>query len=313
MRSGERLRNAVEAADLPRLGEILGAKPPEDLPPLLLVAADGGARVRAYLHRHVFPDLLRTEPVFDALYVAVTLSDDATRAGHLERVRAALAAKDDAELRRLGAGLDVPIPAGHTLVREHIGTGKTSRVSLVRRDTDGCLLAWKIPSDDSAVTRGHAVASVERSLEWARLGISEAPVEWADDGVTLLQPFVDGETLSDAMRASSFLTDRADPRHAALIEFLRKVVVARTFVSGLNADNMVHDGERWQVIDSGSVQPQPTEARTWLRQRRACQDKWTRAGLAKHAEPVRTFLDVAERDLGVSRVALVLARLRRRG
>ena len=113
--------------------------------------------------------------------MALTIRDEAAHADHLERVRVAIEAQDVPALEELGAGARIEPPDGYTLLREHIGTGKTSRVALVRRDRDGQLLAWKIPADDGTETRAHAQASVERSREWVRMGVSNAPVEWAED------------------------------------------------------------------------------------------------------------------------------------
>ncbi len=279
---------------------------------LLLAVSRAGPRARNALHRHVFPALHGKSAEFDALYAAVTVSDDARRVSYVAAIREPLARGDADALRDAmrAAGLDPPVPPeGFELVARCIGAGKTFRVGLVRRRADGALHAWKIPADDSPETLADVALAVERSAEWERRGVPGPAAVFAADGRTVLQPFVRGETLRRLIRETQILTDSSDPRHAELVRFLGALAAARVVVRGLNAENLLHDGSGFRAVDAGAVHYARTPRAAFAAQARECRKKWTRWEGAEHAPAIRAFLTKAARDLDYESA---LARLLRR-
>lgn len=168
------------------------------------------------------------------------------------------------------------MPPGFELARENIGAGKSSRVSVVRRTADEALFAWKVPSGGKADGRDVFESLVRRSREWVRLGVAAGVVEFAPDGETLLQPYVAGTSLRKLFRESDLLSDPADPRLHPLADLFRDVVTAKVYVSGLNSENLIFDGERFQVIDSGAVRSMSSAYGAWRRQRTKLARHWVR-------------------------------------
>ena len=218
-------------------------------------------------------------------------------------------AQADAIRERAGAP---SAPPGFEIVEAMAGMGKTSLVAKVRRVSDGALFAWKLGVSDAAETRVAMREQVERSHEWVRLGVSRSISIWSSDGRTLLQPWVEGDTLRAAMTSSQMLTNAADPRHAALLQMLKRLAAARRFVTGLNAMNLIYDGATWQFVDSDEIREYATASEAWDRQRHDLCRKWTRGPLAEHRADVEAFLAAADAAIDLPRPPFSLRRLWRR-
>lgn len=288
-------------------------KESRDDPSVLVVAAlEGNGRQRKYLRRRVFGPLHGASPAFDAIYVGLTLLDKGRRVRHLERVRDAIASGDDETLVKLAQSETWwSLPTGYELVRPFIGAGKTSRVALVARSEDGAQYAWKIPENDGEGAGRELREVAARSEEWVRLGAALEPVRMVEDGRTALQPYVEGVTLHKLLRKwLSTSSDRSSVGNSAvgsgaellrvarrttgqemlaggfaaigseagesLIDLYVRLAQGHAFVSGLNPRNLIHDGDRWQVIDSGSVQRASGVVEAFSLQRRSAHDQWTR-------------------------------------
>lgn len=258
--------------------------------PVALVAAALSAdeRQRRYLRRRVLGPVLGKAAAFDAIDVGLTLSDPARRADHLTRVRDAIQHGDDLALRDLiDAAIWWSMPDGYELVRPFIGAGKTSRVGLVRRIEDGAEFAWKIPESDSAASTRALLEVAARAREWVRLGANPDPALVAPDGRTVLQRYVDGVTLHGLLQGiprspqQSTLAEERDTLIStapgvALAAMFASMARGGAFVSGLNPKNLIYDGDRWHVIDSGSVQRTANVAEAFALQRRSALLQWTR-------------------------------------
>lgn len=169
-----------------------------------------------------------------------------------------------------------PVPAGYEAVDDNIGSGKTSRVSLLRRLDDGELFAWKVPADDSVATREMLAILAGRSEVWHRIGVARGVAALAPDGTTLLQPYVDGRSLRSAFLDTDLLGDPDDPLLTPLAETFRRLAEARVSISGLNTENLIFDGVRWLVIDSGAIREWRSPWRAWAVQRRKIAKHWIR-------------------------------------
>jgi hypothetical protein len=288
-----------------------GLAPEARLVCTLAIRAD--ARSRMVLQRSVIGPVLGTDAGLDAVYAGLSFSDEAARADHLSRVRDALAAADAAELEELARPAALPPPPdGHELIAAHAGIGKTSRVCRVRRTADGAELAWKIPVDDGPRTRRDMELAVERSSQWVELGISSSPIVWGPGRASLLQPFVAGPTLEERIRADGVPRPDCGTEHEQLVGLVLGLVGRGGYVSGLNASNLVFDGERWQVIDSGAVHRLSGVREAWPRQRKDLLRKWTRGGGRRRQAQVLAFLEQVESRLDPADRPSAAARLVRR-
>ena len=195
------------------------------------------------------------------------------------------------------------IPAGYELVDEHIGSGKTSRVSLLRRIADGERFAWKVPGDESAATREMLAILVERSEVWRRIGVARGVARIAPDGTTVLQPYVEGRTLRSVLKDTDLIRDPDDPLLPPLVETFRRMARARVSVSGLNTENFIFDGSRFMVIDSGAIREWRSPWRAWAIQRRKIKKHWIRWD-GHSAEDVRGLVARIEAGLRLPRPTL---------
>lgn len=195
------------------------------------------------------------------------------------------------------------VPDGYELVEESVGAGKTSLVSLVRRTRDGERFAWKVPADGSGESRETLNTLVTRSARWRRLGIARGEARHAPDGVTVLQPWVEGTSLRKLFRESDLLTDPDDAHLAALAEMFTKTASARVSVSGLNSENLLFDGEQWLVVDSGAIREWRTPWRAWATQRKKIVKHWIRWD-GHDRDTVRTFVRRIEARLDLPKQTL---------
>ena len=196
-----------------------------------------------------------------------------------------------------------PVPEGFEVVEDHIGSGKTSRVSLVKRRSDGQLFAWKVPKDASPATREMLAVLVERSKVWQRIGVARGEARIAADGATALQPYVPGRSLRSALLETDLLRNPEHPLLPPLVETFRRMAAARVSVSGLNTDNLLFDGERWLVIDSGAIREWRSPWRAWAIQRKKLRKHWIRWD-GHSREDVAALVRSIEARLGLPRPSL---------
>lgn len=285
----------------------------QDPTALAVTAMQGDAAVLRRLHRKVFPRLHGRSPAFDAIYVGITLSEREQREQHLTNVLDAIRGEDEDRLRELTEQATWwSVPTGYSVDSTYIGSGKTSRVALIRRDSDGVKMAWKIPANDSVRAREELVEQVERSRAWHELGASDAVLEPAQDGLTVLQPFIKGPMLHEIL--SDHRLQDQDALRQALVTLLAGIITGRTFISGLNPRNFVHDGTRWHIIDSGSVQRTRSVGEAFGRQRKDARSHWTR-WTKDSGDDIELVFDEVHREVGLARTWLLsyhAARLLRR-
>ncbi len=261
---------------------------------LLCLAARRGRRgIRKHLQEHVLGPLLERGDEFGALSVGLTLSDARSRDAHFAALEALMADGDDAGISALArAAAWWQLPAGHELERRFAGAGKTSQVALLRRTADGARFAWKIPTTDADEGREELERLVQRSREWLRLDLCTGEAAMAPDGRSMLQPWVAGRTLAACQDDDGFMDTPEHPMRQQLVDLLRRIVAARRAVSGLSALNLLHDGERWQVIDSGVVRLLPNVLEAWCRQERDTAYQWIRGHTGWEGAVKRLLADV---------------------
>jgi hypothetical protein len=139
------------------------------------------------------------------------------------------------------------------VIRKDFSMGKHSRVSLVRCP-DQTLWIWKCPADDS---KSHQMAfrkEIERAKVWRQLELSDIDVQWHEDKRSLFRTYVPGVLALDRIRSREFwIEDSYAAERSALGQLIARAAQHGAYVSDLNPRNLVFDGSRWQVIDSGSI------------------------------------------------------------
>jgi len=255
------------------------------------------AKARATLHRKVFPDLFSEGVEYQALYAALTITNDTERLCYLQELKTPLDKRELSEMARIrDRVMDLTAPEGFILVNPCIGCGKTSRISLVKKKGGGRLYVWKQPANDSTAILKEYRRLIERSLIWKRLGISGRPISWGPDRKSLLQPYVKGITLEHAFKNTRLLKDPAHELLSPLIDVFNRTVKNTVFINSLNSENLIFGKSGWEVIDSGSIAVMETPLIAWTKQRQKLGQKWARRGTAGRAD-IKTFLDRIEDGL----------------
>jgi len=161
------------------------------------------------------------------------------------------------------------------VVRKDFAVGKHSRVSLVRYP-DHTLWIWKRPADDAKSHQMSFRKEVERAKVWRQLALSNVEVRWHEDKRSLLRTYVPGVQASDRIQLREFWTDDAyATERRALAHLIVRAAQQRAYVSDLNPRNLIFDGSRWQIIDSGTIQLVASAESTLEKYRHKLMKNWS--------------------------------------
>ena len=161
------------------------------------------------------------------------------------------------------------------MINQDFATGEHSRVSLVR-GPDHTLLIWKRPADDSPSHQMAFRKEIERAKVWRALGLSNVEVRWHEDKRSLIRTYVPGVLALDRIQSRRFW---ADDSHAtercALADLIVRAAQQRAYVNDLSPRNLIFDGCRWQVIDSGSIRFRENRESTLKKYRQRLMKHWS--------------------------------------
>jgi len=139
------------------------------------------------------------------------------------------------------------------MVSEDFATGRHSRVSLVR-SPDRTLWIWKRAADESKIHQIAFRKEVERMRVLRGLGLSSVESRLHDDERSLLRTYVPGVLAIDRIGSEDFWTcDTHAAERRALAQLITRAASQRVYVNDLHPHNLIFDGCRWQIIDSGSL------------------------------------------------------------
>jgi hypothetical protein len=168
-------------------------------------------------------------------------------------------------------------------------SGKHSRVSLVRRP-DQTLWVWKRPKDDSAAHQIAFRKAIKRAKAWRELGLSAVEVRWHKDKRSLIVTYVPGVTAFERIQSGSFWAGESHAgERLALAQLIVHAARQRAYVTDLNPKNLVFDGTRWHVIDSGSIQFLESAATTLDAYRHKLLQQWSSRTPAAERTDVEAF------------------------
>ena len=190
------------------------------------------------------------------------------------------------------------------VIKEDFASGKHARVSLVRMP-DQTLLVWKRPHDDSKAHHMSFRKEVQRAVQWRALGLSTVEVRWHEDHHSLLRTYVPGVTAMERFQDREFwVGDACVQQRLALATLFRHAAQQCAYVTDLHPKNLIFDGRRWQVIDSGSIRWRDSPESTLQKYREQLIERWspcmTPADLPFLREYLRA-LSCVDRDDGGSR------------
>ena len=161
------------------------------------------------------------------------------------------------------------------IIEEDFASGKHARVSLVRMP-DQTLLVWKRPHDESKAHQMSFRKEIQRALQWRALGLSTVDVRWHDDQRSLLRTYVPGVTATERFKDREFwVGDACAKQRLALARLFRHAAHQCAYVTDMHPKNLIFDGLRWQVIDSGSIRLRDSPESTLQKYREKLIEKWS--------------------------------------
>ena len=160
------------------------------------------------------------------------------------------------------------------VVRDY-GHGATSKVSIVRRKSDGELFIWKQPVNDDYYCL-EAIQKVFRySKYWRKFGISKVEVYWCSDKRSILKTYIKGKTLGDMLKEGSLRFSIDDQSLGALRKFFGLLIGSKHYIVDLAIENLVFDGKMWHVIDSGSIGEEDSRSNVRQKYKKVFLENWS--------------------------------------
>lgn len=162
------------------------------------------------------------------------------------------------------------------IIHKDCGTGR-SKVSLVKRESDGKLLIWKRARSHSPRRLESYRKEIDKSKYWRKFGISKVKVCWHPDKQSILKTYIKGKTLKQLLKKKHRFFSKTESKPVkALIRFLELLVDSKYYIHDLKGTNIVFDGDRWHVVDSGQAYSKNTRSATRREYRKNLLEKWSR-------------------------------------
>lgn len=137
------------------------------------------------------------------------------------------------------------------IIYKDCGTGR-SKVSLVRRKSDGKLLIWKRSRSSTNKRIDSYKKEIKKTKFWKKIGITKSKAWWCYDKKSLLKTYVRGETLKKILRENPhFFSEGNSEAAKALIKFIDLLVDSNHYIHDMKGTNIIFDGSKWQAIDGG--------------------------------------------------------------
>jgi tRNA A-37 threonylcarbamoyl transferase component Bud32 len=141
------------------------------------------------------------------------------------------------------------------IVREDFAHGVHSKVSLVRRESDGQLLVWKRPRKTNIYSHIESFRQeIRKSKFWRKYGVSDVRVFWHHDNISLLKTYIKGPTLKQMLEDNpKFFSETGSKPLKALGKLVRLLIDSKCYIADINRQNLIFDGDRWHIIDSSWI------------------------------------------------------------
>ncbi len=178
------------------------------------------------------------------------------------------------------------------IVHRDCGRGARSKVSIIKRKSDGKLLIWKQPLFDDKWHHESLRKEIKYAKFWRKFGVSKVKVCWHRDGRSLLKTYIKGSTLDQILKKNpEFFSGKSRPLKS-LRELLGLLINSKYYIYDLIGENLIFDGNRWHIIDSGSVRYRGTRSGVKQEYKEEFLRIWPKLLSSEHeVESLRSFLD----------------------
>lgn len=141
------------------------------------------------------------------------------------------------------------------VIHKDFAHGVHSKVSLVRRESDGQLLVWKRPRRTNICMHIESFRQeIRKSKFWRKFGVSDVRVFWHHDNISLLKTYIKGPTLKQMLKNNPKLFSETGSKPLkALGKLVRLLVDSEYYIADINRQNLIFDGDRWHIIDSSWI------------------------------------------------------------
>ena len=177
------------------------------------------------------------------------------------------------------------------IVYEDCGTGRT-KVSLVRRKSDGALLIWKRARSKGSRSKDFYKNDIKKAKLWRKFGLSRVEAFLHPNGKSVLRTYIEGPTLSKVLENNhEFFSGSETQYRNALIALIKLLIDSEHYFHDIKGSNLIFEGDRWQVIDSGKADDQKSHSDTAHEYRENLREKWSRNLSSYEIHYLESFLD----------------------
>lgn len=181
-----------------------------------------------------------------------------------------------------------------TTIHKDCWHGARSKVSIIKRESNGELLIWKQPLLDDKWHHESLKKEIKYAKYWRKFGVGEVEACWHHDGRSLLKTYVKGDTLDQILEKNpGFFSGKSRPLKA-LRELMGFLINSKHYISDLNGENLIFDGKRWHVIDSGSIYYRGSRSKVKREYKESLLRRWSKGLSEQEINSLKLFLDSVE-------------------
>lgn len=178
-----------------------------------------------------------------------------------------------------------------TIVHKDFGHGARSKVSIIKRKSDGKLFIWKQPLLDDEWHHESLKKEIKYAKYWREFGVGKVEACWCHDGRSLLKTYIGGDTLDQILEKNPRFFSEKSRSLKALRELIGFLINSKHYISDLNGENLIFDGERWHVIDSGSIYDRGSRSKVEQEYKHSLLRRWSEGLSEQEIESLKSFLD----------------------
>lgn len=180
----------------------------------------------------------------------------------------------------------------YKVIHKDCGHGARSKVSVVKRKSDGKLFIWKRPKSHNR--QESFLKELEKVKQWRKFGISKVKARWHPDRLSLLKTYIKGPSLKQVLRKNPEFFSREQGKYfEALKKFVGLLVDSNTYIHDLKGSNLFFDGKNWNVVDTGPIRKIPTRSETIREYRKHLLEKWSKSLYSK--EEIKSLVSFLEK------------------
>jgi tRNA A-37 threonylcarbamoyl transferase component Bud32 len=107
-----------------------------------------------------------------------------------------------------------------------------------------------------------------------------------------LKTYIKGDTLDKILKENPGFFSRKSRSLRALREFIGFLIDSKYYICDLIGENLIFDGKRWHIIDSGSVYYRGTRSRVKKEYKRKLLKRWSKIlSSEQEIELLKSFLN----------------------